>query len=230
MSWIRGRIPTVVLACALALTGCSGGSGGDSQGSLPQGPQTLQQASNSMRDLKSVAFTISTEGDPVSFPVKSGEVRLLRNGDAEGRLHVQVGMSMETEFVLLGDVLYYKGLTGGYEKASKEQLRSLYDPSAVLDPERGIAKLLTAARGVQPEAREKVGGKDAYRVKVTLPKQEIEGLIPGVDEDLQGQVWISADDHRLLKVRGELPPSGGKGAVVITFTEFNADYRFKAPI
>src|SRR5690606_16851449 len=107
----------------------------------------------------------------------------------------------------------YKGLTGGYEKASKEQLRSLYDPSAVLDPERGIAKLLTAARGAQPEAREKVGGKDAYRVKVTLPKQEIEGLIPGVDEDLQGQVWISADDHRLLKVRGELPPSGGKGAV-----------------
>jgi lipoprotein LprG len=234
MSWIRGRI-SVILVCALALAGCSGGSGGEgSKEPLPQGQQTLRQASDSMRTLKSVAFTLATEGDP-AIPVKSGEVKLVRSGDARGTLLLrQMGLTLETDFVLLGDTLYYKGLTGGgYQKAPKERILALYDPSAVLDPERGIAGLLASARSAQPEARERVGGRDAYRIGVTLPKDKAGALIPGVAQDLSGQVWIAVSDHRLLKVRGRLPSASGgddgKSAVVITFTEFDADYTIKAP-
>ncbi|WP_160147025.1 LppX_LprAFG lipoprotein [Thermomonospora echinospora] len=226
---------SVILVCALALAGCSGGSGGEDAGKpLPQGQQTLRQASEAMRNLKSVAFTIATEGEP-AVPVKGGDVKLVRSGDAQGRLQLQqLGLTLETDFVLLGDTLYYKGLTGsGYQKAPKSRILALYDPSAVLDPERGISGMLAAARSAQPEAVEKVGGKDAYKIKVTLPKDAAGGLIPGVTQDLAGHVWIATAGHRLLKVRGQLPPAsgddGGKSAVVITFTEFDADYQITAP-
>jgi lipoprotein LprG len=185
-----------------------------------------------MRDLRSVGFTISTQGNP-GIPIKGGDVKLLRSGEAQGRLQIQqLGLTLETDFVLLGDTLYYKGLTGsGYQKAPKSRILALYDTSAVLDPNRGLPKLLEAGRSPQPEAREKVGGKDAYKVRVTLPKDAVAGLIPGVAQDLTGHVWIGVSDHRLLRVRGALPSSGGdgEGTVEINFTEFNTAYKFTAP-
>ncbi|HEX2312329.1 MAG TPA: LppX_LprAFG lipoprotein [Thermomonospora sp.] len=225
---------SVVVVVALAVAGCSGGSGGTDSGSLPQAPQTLRQSADAMRNLKSVGFTISTEGKP-AIPVKGGDVKLLRNGDAQGTLRLQqLGLTLETQFVLLGDTLYYKGVTGsGFQKAPKERILALYDPSAVLDPERGIAKLLTLVGSPKTEAREKVGGRDAYKVRVTLPKDRAGALIPGVSQDVSGHVWIAKDGHRLLKVRGVLPAEGGQGgddhAVVVTFTEFDAGYTITAP-
>lgn len=43
---------------------------------------------------------------------------------------------------------------------------------------------------------------------------------------------MSTADHRLLKVRGDVPPAAGggdRGSVIITFTEFDAPYTIKAP-
>ncbi|MBA9006804.1 LppX_LprAFG lipoprotein [Thermomonospora cellulosilytica] len=234
MSWIRGPI-IAVLACLVALTGCSGGSDpepGNGAG-LPSGEQTLQQSAAAMRALRSIAFTIATEGQP-NIAVRGGDVKLLRSGDAQGSLQIQqAGLTVETDFVLVGDTVYYKGLTGaGYQKAPRSQIVALYDPSAVLDPERGLAKLLTVARSPKTEAREKVGGKDAYKVRATVPRETAAALIPGLTTDLTGHVWVSAADHRLLKMRGVVPPAGGgqEGAVVLTFTEFDSAYTFKPPV
>lgn len=231
MSWIRGPI-IAVLACLVALTGCSGGSEPKNGADLPSGEQTLQQSAAAMRDLKSVAFTITTEGQP-DIAVRGGDVKLLKSGDAQGRLQIQqAGLTVETDFVLIGDTVYYKGLTGaGYQKAPRSQIVALYDPSAVLDPQRGLAKLLTAAQSPRTRARERVGGKDAYKVEVTVPKDTAASLVPGLNADLTGHVWVSAADHRLLKMRGTIPAASGDadGAVVITFTEFDAAYAFKPP-
>lgn len=214
--------------------GNGGASGKPAGAALPQGQETLRQASAAMKDLKSIGFTLTTEGKP-AIPVKNGDVKLLKSGDAQGKLQIQqLGLTLETDFVLLGDTLYFKGLTGGgYQKTPKSRITALYDPSAVLDPNRGISKLLTLVPNPQTEAREKVNGKNATRVKVTLPKDSAGALIPGVTQDLNGQAWVADDDHRLLKVRAEMPPAaggdGGKGAVIIDFTEFNADYKITAP-
>jgi lipoprotein LprG len=96
----------------------------------------------------------------------------------------------------------------------------------VLDPQRGIPMLLTSAKAPEPQAVEKVDGEEAYRVGAKLPKAQIAGLIPGINADLDGQVWVGRADHRLLKVRGRFP---GGGAVVISFTEFDAPYEISAP-
>lgn len=214
---------------ALVFTGaCDGdGSGEPAKKADFDAAQTVRQAAEAMGRLKSVAFTVTSEGKTPVI-VKGGEMKLLRNGDAEGTLTVeQQGQNVEMKVVALGDSIYLDAGTGGWRKLPKALAASMYDPSAVLDPQRGIAKLLTSATAPQAQAMEKVDGKETYRVGATLPKEQIAGLIPGINADLKGQVWVSKADHRLVKVRGAFPE--GQGAVVISFTEFDAPYKISAP-
>ncbi|RAY13267.1 hypothetical protein DPM19_22355 [Actinomadura craniellae] len=214
------------LLLAAGLSACSGDSG-----PKPDGPAALRDAAAAMKDLTSIGFTIGTEGNP-PIQISGGDVKLLRSGDAQGMLKLQqAGNAVETDFVLIGDLVYFKGPTGGYQKLPRAMVTSVYDPSAVLDPQRGIVKLLSSATGVQGEATEKVGGKDAHRVKVTLPAGSAATLVPGITKNLSGQVWISTTDKRLLKVRADIPQEAGSdaGSVLVTFTEFNQNYKITAP-
>ncbi|TDE23981.1 LppX_LprAFG lipoprotein [Actinomadura sp. 6K520] len=214
---------------ALVLTGgCSWGGSDEPAGKADfDAAQTLRQAAQAMGDLQSVAFTVESEGQTPVI-VKGGDLKLLREGDAEGTLTVeQQGQNVEMKVVAVGDSIYLDAGTGGWRKLPKALAASMYDPSAVLDPERGIAKLLGSAAEPEPQAVEKVGGKEAYRVGATLPRAQLAGLIPGINADLEGQLWVDRSTHRLVKVRGAFPE--GKGAVVISFTEFDAPYEISAP-
>lgn len=219
----------VLLLPGLLFAGaCDGGGSGEPAKKADfDAAQTLRQAAQAMGSLKSVAFTVESEGKTPVI-VKGGDMKLLRGGDAEGTLTVeQQGQNVEMKVVAVGDSIYLDAGTGGWRKLPKALAASMYDPSAVLDPQRGIAKLLTSATAPQAQAVEKVDGKQTNRVGATLPKAQVAGLIPGINADLAGQVWVNRADHRLVKVRGEFPQ--GQGAVVITFTEFDAPYKISAP-
>jgi lipoprotein LprG len=232
MATFRVRVMAALslLTALVIATGCTGG-GGDSGTSLPEGRQLLAQASAAMRPVKSLGFTLDTEGEP-PVAVKRGDIELLKSGDARGTLQItQGGQPIEINFVLVGQTVHYKGVTGGYQKLPRAMVAQLYDPSALLDPERGVAKLLTAATEPKTEAREKAGGKDAYRVKATLPKDVAATLVPGVTTDLPGQVWIAVADHRPVKLRMEMAGTGGAGKshVTVALNEFDADYKITPP-
>jgi lipoprotein LprG len=242
MSSVRGRLVLLIpVLCLLlagsVLTACDGDGGGGGGGGAAAKPafdaaDTLRRSSAAMANLKSAAFTLGVEGKP-PIMVQGGDLKLLRAGDAEGTLKIeQSGQVVEMQVVALADAVYLKAVTGGWRQVPKALVAAWYDPSAVLDPQRGISRLLGSVTQPRAEATEKVGGREARRVGVVLPKAAIGGLVPGINSDVRGQVWVGAADHRLLKVRGEIPPAaegGDKGAVVITFTEFDAPYSIKAP-
>jgi lipoprotein LprG len=227
MSSTRARIAGLLTFTLFLVTACSGGGG-----SLPDGRQLLQQSATAMRAVKSVGFAIRSEGNP-AISIKSADGRLLDSGDAEGRLQLtQAGQPVEVSFTLVGDTVYFKGATGGYQKLPKATVLALYDPSAILDPQRGVPQLLTTAKEVKTEEQEKVGGQDAYRIKATLSKSVVPALVPGVTQDVTGQVWISTTDHRVLKARLPIPKPGGggtQGAVTVTFSDFNAAFTITPP-
>ncbi|WP_067489592.1 LppX_LprAFG lipoprotein [Actinomadura hibisca] len=226
-----GRL--ILLAQALlalvVVTACQGDGGEKAGPPQPDPAQTLKQSAQAMAALKSIAFTLTTEDKP-PIPVSGGDMKLLKSGDAQGALKLeQSGQTVQMDIVAVGDSIYIKGVTGGWRKVSKMVAATLYDPSAVLDPNRGISRLLNSVQSPKAETTEKVNGKDAYRVAVKLPQAALGGLVPGITSDLDGQVWVSTADHRLLKVRGDVPGEGGKGSVIINFTEFDAPYKISAP-
>lgn len=196
---------------------------------LPEGRALVTKSAEAMRSVKTVAFMIATEGKP-PVPVKHAEGSLTKEADAKGTLQIDVlGNLQELAFVLVRDTVYFKGPTGGYQTMTRKELAGIYDPSAILNPDRGVARLLATASDPRTEAEEDTGGAAAYRVAVTLSQQVITPLVPGVNQGVNGQVWIDKATSRLLKASLPIGTGANTGTVVVTFGDYDAPVTITAP-
>ena len=212
------RFLGLVVAGLLLVTACDAKS---EKTALPDGPAMLQRSAEAMRTVKTVAFTIETTGKP-AVPVRHAEGSLTSEGDAKGTLRIEIVGLQEIEFVLLGDKVYFKGPTGGFQTMTRQQLVALYDPSAVLT---GVPDLLSTAQDVHPQAEEKAGDAAAYRVSATLSQQVLARLVPGVQQAVTGTIWIDKATSRLLKL--DLPLTGG--SVAVTLGDYDAPVSIAPP-
>ncbi|MEV7007566.1 LppX_LprAFG lipoprotein [Streptosporangium sp. NPDC051022] len=219
------RILTAAVAATLFLiTACGGGDASDGA-APPAGAELVRKAAEAMRTVKTVTFGLETEGTP-PVPVRKASGRLSGTGDADGTIQLDVmGSLQEISFVLIGETVHFKGVTGGFQKMSRGQLAAIYDPSAVLDPDKGVVRLLGSALNPRTEAAEKIDGTDAYRVAATLPQEVLSTVVPGLKENVDGRLWIDRATSRLLKA--DLPLTGGK--VIVAFHDYDAPVQITAP-
>lgn len=220
----------VVLFAFLALT-VAGCTKNDTAANLPAGAQLLTESAAAMTALTSAHVKIDTEGEVGSLPMRQANGDLLKTGDAKGTIQLsQFGVLIEYEFVVVGKDIYLKGATGGWQKVDAAVAASIYDPSAILDPNRGIAKLLTTAKDPVTEAKESVNGRDAYRVAVKLDSTAVSALVPGITGEVTGKLWIDAETKHLLKAVLTVPSTTGKaGTVTINVTNINTPVTISAP-
>ena len=223
----------VALLFAVSLTGCSKDK---SSGDLPSGASLVSDAAAKTKALKSAHIKIDTAGEVSGLPVRRAEGDLLRSGDAKGTIQIsQLGILVEYQFVVLGTDIYLKGVTGGFQKIDASVAKAIYDPTAILDPDRGIAKVLATATNPTTEAQEKVDGKDAYRVAVGLSGDAVAALVPNIQGQVTGKVWIDKNTKDMLKAVLTVPgptsgPNSGKsGTVTITETNIDAPVTVSAP-
>src|SRR4029453_12854985 len=139
-----------------------------------------------------------------------------KDGDAKGSIQLLVfGQLSQLEFVLLGDDVYLKSVTGGWQKSSGGTASFPYDPSAILNPDKGVAKLLATAKNAKTEGSETIDGHDTWRVAVTFASTAAAALVPGVPEGLTGQVGLDKATKHLLKASIKAPASGSTPAATI---------------
>src|SRR4051794_33315675 len=165
--------------------------------SLPDGATLLSESATAMRDIKTAKFLITADGAISGLSLRRAEGTLTREGDAEGTAQIeQSGTTVDLTFVIVGDKIYIKGPTGGYQELPLSLASSVYDPSAILDPDQGIAKVLSTATDAKTEA---VDGTDAWRVALTANGADLAKIIPGVTGNPPGKVWLGKEDKRLHK-------------------------------
>src|SRR5215475_2779921 len=229
--------PRVFLAIALlfaaSLAGCSKDK---ASGDLPSGASLVSDSAAKTKTLKSAHIKIDTEGEVSGLPVRRAEGDLLRSGDAKGTIQISMlGVLVEYQFVVVGKDIYLKGVTGGFQKIDASVAKQIYDPTAILDPDKGIAKVLSTAPNPTTEAQEKVDGKDAYRVAVGLSGDAVAALVPNITGQVTGKVWIDKNTKDMLKAVLTVPgPSAGTGSgktgtVTITETNIDAPVTVSAP-
>src|SRR5262249_48008744 len=131
---------------------------------------------------------------------------LTKAGDAQGHAKLnQFGTVIDVEFVVADKTVYIKGPTGSFQRfgdASK-----VFDTSAILDPDRGIAKLLGSVQSPKTEATEDVAGAKTYGIAGKVAKDGLAGLVPGVQSDVNVKVWVKQDgDHQPVKASVEVSP------------------------
>ncbi|MEV6926774.1 LppX_LprAFG lipoprotein [Dactylosporangium sp. NPDC051485] len=225
------------LTALLVLTGCSDKS--DKKGgapaadpNLPAADGLLKDSSAAMAGIKSAKFLIAADGTIAGVAIKRADGVLTKEGNAQGTAQVeQMGTTADLAFTVVGQTMWLKGPTGDYQQIPLALAASVYDPSAILDPDRGIAKVIGTATEAKTEASEPVDGKDTYRVSAKFPAEHLSKVVPGVTGSVPGRLWVAKDSKRLLKAAFDLPAVGDArgGTVTVTFTEFDAPVTITAP-
>jgi lipoprotein LprG len=198
--------------------------------SLPAASTLMTQAETAMGTVQTVSFTLAVDGSLPGVPVSSGNGVLTRAGDAKGSATItELGATIQAEFVIVGDSFYLKALTGGYQKLPLSSASKIYDPSAILDPNRGISKLLSSSTNPQTVAETTIDGKTAYQVQLTPDPSAISSLIPGAGAGTTGSIWIDKASGHVVKGVFTVPASGKSATVTITLSNYDAPVSISAP-
>lgn len=215
------RAPVLAVLALFAVLVCACGStSGSGSASLPDASSLLTAASTAMRGVTSIHFALTVNGELAGVPVHAAQGDLNSSGQATGTATLtEFGQLVQVEFVLFGKSLYVKGPTGGYQKLSISAAGELFDPSAILDPNRGIAAVIGGLRDPRTGARETVDGVDTYRVSGQVAKDVAATLVPGISSDVTATLWLRADDQHLpIKVEFTVPGSGSAPAATVDMT------------
>jgi lipoprotein LprG len=231
-----GLLVAALTAVLVALTGCSGddkkSSAPTADSNLPAAEGLLKDSATAMGGIKTAKFLIAADGTIAGLALKRAEGVLTKEGNAQGTAQVdQMGTTTDLAFTIVGKTMWLKGPTGDYQQLPLALAATVYDPSAILDPERGIAKVVSTATEGKTEAAESVDGHATYRVSAKFPAEDLSKIVPGVTGTIPGRLWISKDDKRVLKAAFDLPASGDVkgGTVTVTFTEFDAAVTIAPP-
>jgi lipoprotein LprG len=227
------RILLVTLAfVTAATTACSSDDKPADTSSLPDGAGLLKASAASTADIKSAHFTLVVNGEVPDLPVKKAEGDLTRegkNGAAKGTVSMNLlGSLFEGEFVLV-DSLYIKGPTGGWTKVPASYAKNLYDPAAILEPDHGIAKVLSSVRNAKTEGTEDIDGVSTYRVSGDVTKDVVADLVPGIDSDVDITFWVREDGgHQPVKASVKMGLKGNP-TVDVTLSDIDKQVTITAP-
>jgi lipoprotein LprG len=220
----RRVVVGMLLAVGLA-AGCS--SGGEDTAGLPDAAQVLKDAAAASGAISSAHFSLKVNGTVPAIPVQEAEGDLTKEGSAKGTVKLTLmGNLFDGEFVLVDGGLFIKGPTGGWQQLPAALTSSLYDPSAILDPQRGVAKVLSGLKDPVTEAREDVAGESTLRVVGTASQQDVSSLVPGVSGDARVTVWVSEATKRPVKASVALPDNA---SVDLTLTDIDVPVTVTPP-
>jgi lipoprotein LprG len=230
---LAGRIGRIALLPLIAVLGllaaCTSSSPAEQ---LPAASDLLAKSAAAMRTVKTAAIDIQVDQALTSIPVRRATGTLTAAGAAKGTATLAQGSALaEFEFVIVGGDLYLKGPTGAYRKVSLVFAASIYDPSAILNPEKGVARLLSTTADAKTEAKESVNGVDTYRVRANLDQQAVAALVPGITGKVSGLLWLDASTSRLVKAQLDVPTGNGSATApaTVTFSDYDAPVTITPP-
>ncbi|MEV4318501.1 LppX_LprAFG lipoprotein [Actinocrispum sp. NPDC049592] len=197
----------------VAVAGCSSSTSTDNGAQLPDGAALLKDSAEASKSINSAHFTLKVNGTVAGLPIKELDGDLNKNGDAKGNAKLdQFGQTFQVDFVVAEKVIYIKGVTGSWQKLG--DATAIYDTSAILDPNRGIAKMLSSVQSPKNEGREDVNGVKTFRVSGKVGKDGLAGLVPGVQSDVNGKIWL-AEDGKHLPVKANVEISQGNSVDIL---------------
>ena len=204
---MRPRLLVVLGLFAVLLAGCSSGGAAN----LPAASSLLSSSGAAMRAVTSVHFAIAVNGTLAGVPIQNADGDLNAQGQAKGNAKItDLGQTVQVDFVLVDKTFYLKGPTGGYQKIPAALAGNLFDPTAILDPNRGVAKVLTSVQGASTVGQESVNGTDCYRITGKVAKGVVAALVPGINSDVNATLWVAtAGKHLPVRAEFAVPGNGG---------------------
>jgi lipoprotein LprG len=223
----RRRISAAVLAVLVLITalvtafvaGCSS-SNSTSTAPLPDAATLLKQSSDTTKNLKSVHLVLQVTGTIPNLPVHSltGDLTNAPAVAAKGNANITAfGQTIDADFVVANGNLY-AALTPN-KWTNFGPAADIYDPSIILDPDKGLANILANFTNPTSDGRETLNGIQTVRVKGTVNGPVIGAIVPEVTNPVPATAWIREDgEHDLVKAEIQTSPGN---TIDITLSNWN---------
>ena len=211
-----------VLFTAIALVaGCSSKSQ-DSSNPLPDAATLLKQSSETTKSQPSVHLKLTVQGEIKELPIESLEGDLTNTPavGAQGTANIVfLGQRLEgVDFSVVDGTLYAALTKGSYQDLGPAV--DIYDVSAILNPDTGLANVLANFSGPKADGRETLNGVDTVRVTGTVSGEAVTKIAPQIPATgpIPGTAWIKEDgDHALVQAKLETTPGN---SVTMTLTDW----------
>jgi lipoprotein LprG len=220
-----------VLFTAIALiAGCSSKSSDPSK-ALPDAATLLKQSSDTTKSQTSVHLKLTVQGQIKELPIESLEGDLTNTPavGAQGTANIVfLGQRLQGVDFTVADGTLYAALTkGSYQDLGPAA--DIYDVSAILNPDTGLANVLANFTNPKADGRETLNSVDTVRVTGTVSADAVNKIAPQIAATgpVPGTAWIREDGNHEL-VQAKLEPTPGN-SITMTCSDWGKSVTVNKP-
>ena len=207
-----------LLAATLLISGCSK----KSSEPLPDAAGLLTQSIASTKKLQSAHLEIVVNGKIDGLMVKSlsGDLTNVPAVAVKGNSTISMGGSaVDIELVVLDGTLYAALTPNSW--LDMGPAAEIYDPSVILNPDEGLANMLTNLTDATAAGFETIGGVPTVKITGKIGADAVNKLIPPLEASapLPSTVWIEQNAPNQL-VQAQVDQSEGNN-VQLTLSEWD---------
>ncbi len=214
-------ILAALFTAAALLAGCSSSSEKSTE-SLPDAATLLKDSSQATRALKSVHLELTVEGEIKELPIKTlgGDLTNAPAVAAAGKANLLFqGSDVEADFVVIDGLLYVALSPDSWIDMGPAV--DVYDVSAILNPDTGLANVLANFSDPKSDSTETVNGVETVKVTGQVSADAVNKIAPPIAATgpVPGTAWIRKDGNHEL-VQAKLEPSASS-SVQMTLSEWD---------
>lgn len=222
-------LAAVALSAAL-VAGCSKSSSQQSGAPLPDAATLLKQSAETTKNLKSAHLELNVQGKIKSLPIQtlSGDLTNTPAVAAKGHTRLTLaGDAAEADFVVLDGTLYGSLDPGNWNDFGAAS--NVYDVSLILNPDTGLANILSNFTDPKADSRETIGGVQTIKITGKVSADNVNKLAPKTAEGgpVPATAWIREDGNHDL-VQAKLEPSSGN-SIQMTLSKWNEPVTVEKP-
>ncbi|MCV7399379.1 LppX_LprAFG lipoprotein [Mycobacterium fragae] len=229
-----------VVLSALVLTGCASDHGKSTGGS--QSPpnvdaaKVVQQAADAMRKVTGMHVSVRVQGQVPNLAVTKldGDISNKPQTVAKGTATLSVGKkNVDSSFVYVDGHLYSDVADPGKKYTDYGDGMSIYDVSTILDPNKGLANLLSKLQNPKAVGSEQVDNIATTKINGESSSSDIARLAgsrlgPQNEKQTPTTVWIASDgSHHLVKL--QINPVQN-GSVTLTMSKWGETVTATKPV
>jgi lipoprotein LprG len=220
-----------LFAAIVLIAGCSKSSE-DSSKELPDAATLLQQSSETTRSQPSVHLKLTVQGEFTELPVETLEGDLTNTPAvaAQGKANLLfLGQKLEDVSFVVAEGNLFATLTANGAYQDFGPAADIYDISAILNPDIGLANVLANFSDPKADGRETVNGVDTVRVTGNVTADAVNKIAPqiGATGPVPGTAWIAEEGNHEL-VQAKLEPTPGN-SVTMTLSDWGKSVTVTKP-
>ena len=222
-----------IIAAALALSACGGGS----QPKAVDPAQALRDGAAAMAKLNTVTATLKFTKGAVTFQgftLAGAKTSVRLPGDSDTTYTVkQQDLSLSIEVVITGGHVFVHVPFSTFQEVTGPDAAAIPDLAKLFDPATGLPAVIPAGQAPKYLGLDQAGGVSSYKVSTAYTGEQVHAMLPQLSSAgaVQAVIWVGATDHLIRKATldGAFGDGGKESSVEVDIAGFNSAVSITSP-